>query len=108
MISEGRSAEHMTPARSRHLVPLRRGLEQFDRVSVGILHLDLPATRPCHHRIPEAQASLLQLVDPRRKIADTEDDTVPSAWPLDTPIGHRTRARCTVEPRPPGLQTAVE
>src|SRR5262245_16725152 len=70
-----------------------RGFEQFDRVPVGVLDLDLSAARTGFHLIPERQPGVLQRVDECRQIGDLQDHAVPAARFLALAVRHRPRSR---------------
>src|SRR5262249_50810894 len=72
---------------------LSRGLEQLDRVPVGVLDLDLSAARTGLHFVPDVEAGLLQRVDEGGEVRDLQDDAVPTAGLLPLAVRHRSRSR---------------
>src|SRR6185295_4471435 len=75
-------ASRLSSARERRYRPpsqLPCGLEQLDRVPVGVLDLNLFAARSRFHFVPETKAGALQRLDERRKIVDAKHHTVPPA-----------------------------
>ena len=74
---------------------LSRWLEEFDRIAVGVFDLDLSADGTRLHLIAKLHARVLQRVDLRRQIRDSQDHSIPSARPLGFTAGQRARARCS-------------
>jgi hypothetical protein len=70
-----------------------RGLEQFHRIPVRILDLDLLAARTRLHVVSEMEAGAAQRRDERWKVGDSKDDTIPSAGLLLLTVRHRTGSR---------------
>jgi hypothetical protein len=68
---------------------LSRRFEQFDRIAVLILDLDLLAARSGLHVVSKTNAGLLQRVDERREIIHTKHDTIPPARVLLLTARHR-------------------
>src|SRR5437762_12481151 len=80
-------------------VRLASRFEQLDRIAVGIFQLDLFAARAYFHLIAKMKPSVLQRLNPRRKIANMEDHPVPAAGFLLATIWHwpGTRSPGTAE-----------
>src|SRR5262245_49957358 len=72
---------------------LSSSLEQLNRVSVGILNLNLLPARTDFHLISKTDPCLLQDVNARRKIGHAQNDAVPATGVLATAVGHRSRPR---------------
>jgi hypothetical protein len=70
-------------------------LEQFDRIAVGILHLDLFPARAYLHLIAETEPCLIQDLDHGWQVFHLQDDAVPSAGFLLPSARHRAGARST-------------
>src|SRR5262245_16061712 len=68
-------------------------LEQFDRITVRVLHLDLFPTRSDFHLVSKTSATLLERGDARWQILHVEDDAIPSARLLRPTIRHGSRTR---------------
>src|SRR4030095_6522452 len=79
-------------ARIDHSSP-RPGLEQLDRITVRILHLNLLAARTDFHLVAKPHPLLLELGDDGGQVLHSEDHPVPSTRFLLAAIGHRSRAR---------------
>ena len=69
------------------------GLEQLNRISVRILHLNLPAPGTGFHLIAKTHALILEVTNEGRQILHLEDHPVPSARLLLAAIWHQPRAR---------------
>src|SRR4051812_37103841 len=67
-------------------------LVELDRVAVGILDLDLRASRTLFDRIAEARSGGLHLLNLRIETRDIDDDAVPPARLLPAAVRHRPRA----------------
>jgi hypothetical protein len=63
-------------------------LEQLDRIAVRIFQLDLFAARAYFHLIAKMKPSLLQRLNPRRKIGNVQDHPVPAPGLLLATIWH--------------------
>jgi hypothetical protein len=74
-------------------VPLSSRLEELNRIPVGIFHLDLLPKWADFHLIAESDTSVLQQLNARGEIFDTQDDAIPSTRFLSTTAGHRSRTR---------------
>ena len=72
---------------------LSRGLEQLNRITIGIFDLDLLAARTLLHRVPKMEAGFLQTVNERWKVDHAKHDPVPSAWFLLLTVRHWPRSR---------------
>src|SRR3954468_9611344 len=68
---------------------------QFDRISIGVVDLDLLAPRSRLDLVPESGAARLERGDSGVDLLHVEDDSVPSARLLLTTIRHRSRARAS-------------
>jgi len=64
------------------------GLEELDRVAVGIFKLDLFSGRADLHLVAKVEPGLFQRLNLRRKISNVENHAIPSAGFLLVPIGH--------------------
>jgi hypothetical protein len=71
------------------------GLEQLDRIAVGIFQLDLFAARANLQLIAKMQAGLPEGIDTSRKIAHLKNNSIPAAWLLATTVRHGARAGST-------------
>lgn len=69
------------------------GLEQLNRIAVGIFNLNLSSAGAHLHFISEAQTRLSQAGNERRQVPHLKKHTVPSAGLLFTAIGHGAGAR---------------
>ena len=56
-----------------------RGLEQLDRIAVGVFDLDLPSARADLHLIAKARSTFSELRDVGGKIIHVEDHAIPAA-----------------------------
>src|SRR5947208_14681534 len=72
---------------------LARGLEQLDRIAVGILQLDLFPARADFHLIAKLQSSFSQLGNAGGQVPHLQDNPIPSARLLWTTVGHEPRPR---------------
>ena len=62
---------------------LASGLEELDRIAVGILELNLSAAGPAFRLIAELHAGLLQRLDGPFDVADAQNDASPTARLLE-------------------------
>ena len=69
-------------------------LEQFDRIPVRILDLDLAAPGTGFHLVAKMKSRLLQFSDKGWKIGDFQHDAIPPAGLLLLSVRHWPRARC--------------
>ena len=67
-------------------------LEELDRISVGIVELNLSTSRAGFHLITERQPRFLEPLDLTSDVGHTQDNAIPSARFLLAPIGHWPRA----------------
>ena len=70
------------------LVCSLRRLEQLDGIAVGVLQLDLFASRTHFHLIAKVNAGILQFLDTGFKTFDSQDDAIPSSGFLALTAGH--------------------
>src|SRR5688500_539693 len=91
--SDGRTRPVSTPASCECCPLAARGLEELDRVPVGVLDLDLPPAGTGLHFVPEAHSRVLQRVDEGRQVGDLQHNAVPAAGLLAAPVRHGTRSR---------------
>jgi hypothetical protein len=54
-------------------------LEEFDRISVRIVQLDLPAAGTSLHLIAKPHSRVFQDIDHAQKVAHSQNDAVPSS-----------------------------
>jgi hypothetical protein len=74
-----------SPAVKRTSRPAR--LEQFDRVSGGVVEQDLRAARSGHDVVAETDSRRTETFDLRRKLLDDQVDTVPAPRSAPAAIG---------------------
>jgi hypothetical protein len=72
------------------------GLEEFDRIAVGIQNLDLLSTGSADDGVPKRNAAIVQNGDGAFQIIDGQHQSIPSAGFLLLAVWKRTRTR----PRP--------
>src|SRR5919106_5680643 len=70
-------------------------LVELDGVPVGVVNLDLLATRAHLDLVSEQGSCRLERRDCGVDVAHVEHDPVPSAWLLLAPVRHRPRARAS-------------
>src|SRR5262249_30103317 len=68
--------------------------EQFNRITIRVLQLNLFAARANFHFVAEMQAGLLERLDLFLEVRHLQHDAIPSPCPLAAPVRHRTGARC--------------
>ena len=68
--------------------------EELDRVAIGVLQKDLPATRSGFHLVAKMETSRFQRRDARWKVGHFKDDPVPPARLLSKSAGHWPGTGC--------------